>query len=545
MPYVTRFSAWDEDYTLQRGSDFYKGDYYTGPTAKVTITYSPDLKALTIPNSVETLYLEIDEFSAIEKIVGIEHLSKLYISIAEGNPMLSDPEYQENGGIYIGDLLVSFISDAEHFTVRDGTRFIADSAFEGCTNLKTVALPDSLEGIFDYAFRSSGVTELVIPSATNVSCCAFEGASSLKSLTLPSSAKQLSISLENTPKLETLSGLDGLESLDIVLDGALYAEGVLLAIDKAAGIETLTVKEGTRVIAQTACQNADSLKTVTIPNGVERIDDHAFYGCDALTVVNIPASVKVIGRYAFGKCKALESITVPLGVTEIGDHAFAGCDALKTAALPNTLLSIGREAFSPSGIKEINLPDGLTHIGYKAFYGCKNLESITVPDSVTDFGDFAFIGCSSLKEATIPARFLGEAYLFAQCSSLEKVILSTAELGECRSIGDCAFAECASLKSFDIPYGITEIEPFAFYKCEKLESVAFPETLAEIKINAFTECPNFTSIDLPEGVKADPHAFGDHEDILRQVRQAMLPWYIPEDPGYETFTFTWNGHIIK
>ena len=102
-----------------------------------------------------------------------------------------------------------------------------------------------------------------------------------------------------------------------------------------------------------------------------------------------------------------------------------------------------------------------------------------------------------------------------------------------------------SLKSFDIPYGITEIEPYAFYKCEKLEPTAFPETLAKIQVNAFTECPNFISVDLPKGVKADPHAFGDYEDILRQVRQTMLPWYIPHDPGYETFTFSATGHLIK
>ena len=101
------------------------------------------------------------------------------------------------------------------------------------------------------------------------------------------------------------------------------------------------------------------------------------------------------------------------------------------------------------------------------------------------------------------------------------------------------------MKSFDIPFGITEIEPYAFYKCEKLEPSAFPETLAEIQINAFTECPNFISIDLPDGIKADEHAFGDRTDCLRQVRQAMLPWYIPHDPGYETFRFSWNGHLIK
>jgi len=559
MPYVTKFSSWDEDYTLQRGSDFWYGDY-TGPTAKVTITYSPNFKVLTIPDSVETLYLEIDEFSAIEKIVGIEHLSQLYISIFEGNPMSSDPKHEENGAVYIGNLLVSFIGDTEHLTVRDGTRFIASSAFENCTDLKAVALPDSLETIFDYAFKNSGVTELVIPNGvTYLSYRAFDGASSLKSLTLSSSAKKLRISLLGTPKLETLSGLEGLESLELAWDetspiftdktrwedGALYIEGVLLAVDNASGIESLTVKAGTRVIAQNACQNIDSLKRVTIPDGIERIDEFSFNGCDDLTVVNVPASVKTVGRYAFGGCKALESITLSLGVTEIGDHAFSGCDALKTVTLPSTLLSIGREAFSPSGVREINLPDGLVSIGYKAFYGCSSLESITVPDSVTDFGKYVFIGCSSLKNATIPARLLGEAYLFAQCSSLEDVTLFPAELGDCHSIGDCAFAECASLKSFDIPFGITEIEPYAFYKCEKLEPSAFPETLAEIQINAFTECPNFISIDLPDGIKADEHAFGDRADCLRQVRQAMLPWYIPHDPGYETFRFSWNGHLIK
>ena len=130
---------------------------------------------------------------------------------------------------------------------------IGNYAFEECTGLTSVTIPNSVTSIGDGAFREcSGLTSVTIPnSVTSIGDGAFEYCSGLTSVTIPNSV--------------TSNG-------------------------DYAFIE------------------CSSLTSVTIPNSVTSIGEGAFYCCYGLTSVTIPNSVTSIGNQAFEDCRNIENV---------------------------------------------------------------------------------------------------------------------------------------------------------------------------------------------------------------------------------------------
>ena len=86
-----------------------------------------------------------------------------------------------------------------------------------------------------------------------------------------------------------------------------------------------SVKEGTKIICDSAFWYCSSLSEIVIPSSVTSIGDSAFYGCNSLSEIVIPSSVTSIGDRAFYGCNSLSEIVIPSSVTSIGDSAFYGC----------------------------------------------------------------------------------------------------------------------------------------------------------------------------------------------------------------------------
>ncbi len=164
---------------------------------------------------------------------------------------------------------------------------IGYSAFEDCTSLTSITIPDSVTSIGYYAFR--GCTSLVYNEYDNA----------------------YYLGNENN----------------------LYL--CLIAV-KDTNITSCTIHENTKFIYFLAFDGCTSLTSITIPNSVTSIGNYAFRGCTSLTSITIPDSVTSIGFWAFSGCTSLTSITIPDSVTSIGDQAFDSCSSLTSIVFEDT-----------------------------------------------------------------------------------------------------------------------------------------------------------------------------------------------------------------
>ena len=284
-----------------------------------------------------------------------------------------------------------------------------------------------------------------------------------------------------------------------------------------------SVKEGTRIICDSAFQFCSSMNSVVIPDGVTFIGNYAFMGCFSLRSVVIPDSVTSIGDYAFEYCSALNDIVIPDAVTSIGDWAFDGCSSLRSVVIPDSVTSIGDYAFlNCSSLTGIVIPSSVTSIGDYAFEGCSALTSIVIPNGVTSIGEFAFNECDSLRSIVIPDGITSIGYgAFNGCKSLADIVIPDGitsigygTFNGCKSmtdivipnsvtsIGDNAFEGCFSLTGIVIPDGVTSIGEFAFKGCKSMTDIVIPDGVTSIGKCAFEGCSALSSVVIPSSVNS-------------------------------------------
>ena len=126
----------------------------------------------------------------------------------EGTKWLSN---QPDGIIYINDILYKLKGNLKEkeVVVREGTTIVMRDAFEDCTSLESITIPNSVTSIGRSAF--SGCTSLQsidIPnSVTSIGRSAFSGCTSLQSIDIPNSVESINI--------WAFSGCTSLQSIDI------------------------------------------------------------------------------------------------------------------------------------------------------------------------------------------------------------------------------------------------------------------------------------------------------------------------------------------
>ena len=132
-------------------------------------------------------------------------------------------------------------------TIPNSVTSIGYTAFSGCRGLTSVTIGNSVTIIGSYAFYDSGLTSVTIPtSVTTIGEYAFY----------------------NTTWYDNQS--DGLVYAGLV---AYHYKG-----EMPAGT-SITIKEGTKGIADECFQGYSNLTSVTIPNSVTSIGTNAFYDC--------------------------------------------------------------------------------------------------------------------------------------------------------------------------------------------------------------------------------------------------------------------------
>ena len=312
-----------------------------------------------------------------------------------------------------------------------------------------------------------------------------------------------------------------------------------------------SIREGVKVIGDSAFNGCESLTSINIPNSVTTIGNKAFIYCDSLTSINIPNSVTTIGEEAFCGCDSLTSINIPNSVTTIEDWAFFGCESLISIYIPNSVTTIGNSAFNGcESLTSINIPNSVTTIEDWAFFGCESLTSITIPSSVvTIIGNPFMLWHGNLKNEskafiyednvlfnknkttliayraketnyTIPnsVTTIGEG-AFADCKSLTCINIPNGVT----TIGKHAFAGCESLTNINIQNGVTTIEKSAFEGCRSLTSINIPNSVTTIEKSAFEGCRSLTSINIPNSVTTiGERAFWGCINLLSHIKSDII-----------------------
>ena len=354
---------------------------------------------------------------------------------------------------------------------------IGDDAFESCSSLTSITIPEGVTSIGNWAFQAcSNLTSITIPSSvTSIGGAAFRGCSSLTSITIPEGVTSIA--------WNAFDGCDSLTSIEVDPANTTYSseDGVVFNKDKTTLIQY--PKGNTRT-------------SYIIPSSVTSIGDSAFEDCSGLTSITIPEGVTSIGDYAFSNCYALaevynySSLTITAGSSsndgDLGEYAKVVYNLNTEDSKPATRIKADNGiryyddgenavvALYPlsKDITTVSLDNRTTEINRYAFSDCYNLTSITIPSSVTSIGGSAFRDCTSLTTINFGENSqltsIGD-FAFFRCSSLTTVDFG--DNSQLTSIGDYAFQSCSSLTSITIPESVKSIGSYAFSSCSSLNEV--------------------------------------------------------------------------
>jgi hypothetical protein len=169
---------------------------------------------------------------------------------------------------------------------------------------------------------------------------------------------------------------------------------------------------------------------------VTSIGDDAFYGHVNLTGVVIPNTISNIGYKAFASAATLKSLMIPDSMTNVEFGAICAIRTLESLVIGAGVRSIGLTAFAwNTSLTNLVIKDGVREIPAKAFLGCESLASVCIPTSVERIESAAFDGCRGLKEAILPIYTQIESDSFPPGCAIVRIgprmLLQGKELGAC------------------------------------------------------------------------------------------------------------------
>ena len=392
---------------------------------------------------------------------------------------------------------LSQITKLQTLALPDGLAQIGDFAFYGCGSLALQELPDSLTQIGDNAFYSCGSLALQeLPDGLKqIGDFAFSYCKSLALQELPVGLKQIgdaAFSSCGNLALQTLP--DGLKQIG---DSAFSSCG---------NLALQSLPDGLKQIGNSAFYNCKSLTSLTIPASVESIDNRAFYGCTNLTKVTFEgATAPTFGREIFGGITPQPTVFVPEGATgyEIFSPQVTGVLSVNfdsngsggTSENDNDMKTAIDAALStlPPGdqmsIITIKLTGGVTEItGYNWKYLLERYHKDSGWDSLTTLDLSGMTSLEAIRN-TNSVRF--------SMTKLQTLILP----GGLTQIGNSAFAGCENLALQSLPGGLNQIGNRAFSGCKNLALQALPDGLNQIGYSAFSGCESLALQALPDGLK--------------------------------------------
>ena len=239
----------------------------------------------------------------------------------------------------------------EGATILPETKKIPDNLFLGCTSIIDVQIPETVTEIGQKAFKDAGSVENVtfavntetgkVKGVEKIGISAFDGCSSLQELVLPETVTEVlqgafanegalvkadmsrAASLKKWEK-ESFKGDTALAEVVLPTAGGITAipDGAFAGCTSLTG-ENLKIPKNIVTITANAFKES-GLKKLYIPNQVTTIGTSSFEACKNLEDVHISNNISIISQSTFKNCEKLEKIEIPVKVDQIGTNAFYG-----------------------------------------------------------------------------------------------------------------------------------------------------------------------------------------------------------------------------
>jgi hypothetical protein len=118
-------------------------------------------------------------------------------------------------------------------------------------------------------------------------------------------------------------------------DGLVYVDNCLVKADTEIS-GTVTVKDGTVLIADYAISNCDKITELKLPGSLRHMGEDAIYDCDLITRFDIPSGMETVDSYSIVYCIGLTEVYIPRTVKQIGTAVFGSCSNIKTVYYEGT-----------------------------------------------------------------------------------------------------------------------------------------------------------------------------------------------------------------
>lgn len=362
---------------------------------------------ITLPDSVKTVEPYAFSHSSLDEIHHADALRIPYSAVADcfayvpGMGGNSGYALELVDGVYYFDVVtaVQLKKDTDGFVViREGTKYIEESAFEDQTGITGVQLPSTLVFIGQDAFAGcTGLESVTIPAGvTFVADYAFRGCERLEFIHVLGDL----ILSENVTDSPLWKGQN--------IDGLYYKGTKLVGIADTAKT-FIYIKDGTTAMADDVFKNNTIFRAVYIPATL-KLANGAFEGCSA------SARYLFKGTFQGGKgiqiSQALYNVDVdPNGfvysvgegeVTLVGYYGEAGDIVIPAAYLEKPVTVIGELAFANNTtVTKVVIGENVLTIYGGAFGNCVNLEEVSISSNLRMMNNLVFSGCTGLKKVTV------------------------------------------------------------------------------------------------------------------------------------------------
>ena len=396
---------------------------------------------------------------------------------------------------------------------------VGDGAFNECTALATIQLPNTTTYIGEYAFNKTVITSFDMPSAvTEIKTGAF-AYTNIASITIPATVTTIGDgAFKNAAKLASVTFVSGNTELMLGTANAENGNGVF----QGTALTSIVLPANIKSIGAYAFAGISKLASVTAPAGatvvIETIYEGAFMNDSLLTSFPFAAGLVTIGDNAFNGTK-IATLNVPASVTYIGKNAFnCGLSSLTFNNAPaGSELNIANGAFANSTFTTVTLPSQLKELGEyverfdyytidEVFQNNTALTRIDVDEANTIYmdidgilcmkqvidGEYDLIYCPRGKtgDVTIPTCVVQISPKAFYGAAVSNVYFEEYDENDTAHYGQ----PLLSIGSFTDTTGINDPNKYAvFGACPNLVNVSFPSHLDVVYAYAFADFYNYNS----------------------------------------------------